>query len=183
MSTIQFIANSLFRFPDPHGTLCVYSPCVLDFVPRSFCSEVSVVNMTKNSRVPSRYTHSSVLYWPLLLPTFIRGVGATSTHFLLKVTFAKLSAFFLFLTVLFLQGATRHSNRAWEFVLHLVPASLTFFSVSYFDSRCHNNATTVCLLCSRPLAATTFLTLQETPVLPIRNLPSTTCPALPSTIC
>ena len=27
------------------------------------CSEVSVVNMTKNSRVPSRYTPSSVLYW------------------------------------------------------------------------------------------------------------------------
>ena len=38
VSTIQFIANSLFRFPDPHGTLCVYSPCVLDFVPRSFCA-------------------------------------------------------------------------------------------------------------------------------------------------
>ena len=49
--------------------------------------------MTKNCRVPSRYTPSSVLYSPLLLPTFIRGVGATSTHFLLKVTFSKLSAF------------------------------------------------------------------------------------------
>ena len=66
VSTTQFIANSLSRFPVPHGTLCVYSPCVLDFVPRSFCSEVSV---TKNSRVPSRYTPSSVLYWPLLLYT------------------------------------------------------------------------------------------------------------------
>ena len=74
--------------------------------------------MTKNGRVPSRYTPSSVLYWPLLLPTFIRGVGATYTQFLLKVTFAKLSAFphclFAFSSCFF-QGATQHSFLAWVY--------------------------------------------------------------------
>ena len=79
------------------------------------------------------YSYSSVFYWPLLLPTSICGFGDTATHFISKVTFAKLSAFhhdlFCFLVVYyevaldtpFVPGCTHWPCcTLLEFVLHLV---------------------------------------------------------------
>ena len=113
---------------------------------------------------------------------YIRGVGATSSSEgnLCKIVgipslpycFSSCFFFKVLRDTPSVPGCThRPSCTLLEFVLHLVPVSLTFFSLSYFDGRpksspsptstvvCHNNATTVCLLCSRPLATTTFLTL------------------------
>ena len=74
-----------------------------------------------------------------------------------------------------------------EVVLHLVPASQPF-PLSYFDSRptltvVVFNATTQ--QPPQPLYSRYYYfsdtNKNKTPMLPIRNLPSTTCPALPST--
>ena len=90
-----------------YGRHSVYHPIhrgcfiVLDFVPHPFYSDQ--VMLREVLYHPVLY---SVFYWPLLLPTFICGVGATDTDFILEGNLCKWSfmAFLLFRCV-----ALRHS--------------------------------------------------------------------------